>query len=54
MNWIKKNLAGGKEVRGTVIAGDIDNKLKLSLAELSDVQLMRYEIDFKLHHKSVN
>ena len=52
MNWIKKNLAEGKEVKGIVIAGDIDNKLKLSLADRNDIQLMRYEVDFELNDES--
>ena len=54
MNWIKKNFVRGKEdVKGIVIAGDIDDSLKLSLADRKDVQLMRYEIDFKLHDEPV-
>ena len=53
MNWVKRNLADGKEVKGIVIAGDIDDKLKLSLADRNDIQLMRYEIDFELNDESV-
>ena len=53
MNWIKKYLANGKEVKGIVIAGDIDDTLKLSLADRNDVRLMRYEIDFKLHDEPI-
>ena len=54
MNWVKRNLADGKGVKGIVIAGGIDNKLKLSLADRKDVQLMRYEIDFKLHDELIS
>ena len=54
MNWVKRNLAGGKGVKGIVIAGGIDNKLKLSLADRKDVQLKRYEIDFKLHDELIS
>ena len=54
MNWTKKNIADGKEVKGIIIAGDIDDKLKLSLADRKDVQLMRYERDFKLHDELVS
>ena len=28
MNWTKKNIADGKEVKGIIIEGDIDDKLK--------------------------
>ena len=54
MNWVKRNLAGGKGVKGIVIAGGIDNKLKLSLVDRDDVLLMRYEIDFKLHDELIS
>ena len=54
MNWVKKNLAkGNEEVKGIVIAGDIDDKLKLALADRKDIHLMRYEINFKLHDEPV-
>ena len=53
MNWIKKNLQDGKEVKDIVIAVDVNNKLKLSLADRNDIHLMRYEADLKLHEESV-
>ncbi len=49
MNWVRENLAGTMNVKGLVIAGDIDESLKLSLADRNDVQIMRYEVNFKLH-----
>ena len=48
MNWVKDNLAEGKEVKGIIIAGDIDDNLRLSLADRTDIELMCYKIDFKL------
>ena len=50
VNWVKENLAGTKKVRGLVIAGDVDESLKLSLADRKDIKLMTYEIDFKLRN----
>ena len=49
MNWVKGNLVGTMNVKGLLIAGDIDESLKLSLADRNDVHLMRYEVNFKLH-----
>ncbi|QRF75612.1 hypothetical protein Thermo_01118 [Thermoplasmatales archaeon] len=50
VNWVKNNMAGNKKVKGLVIAGDIDERLRLSLADRKDIKLMTYEIDFKLHN----
>ena len=53
MNWVKINLAKGKEVKGIVIAGDIDDGLKLALSDRKDIQLMRYEVNFKLNDEPI-
>jgi hypothetical protein len=50
VNWVKENLAGTKKVSGLVISGDVDEGLKLSLADRKDIKLMTYEIDFKLRN----
>lgn len=48
MNWVKLNMANGKNVSGMIIAGDIDENLRLSLHGRSDISLLKYEMDFKL------
>ncbi len=47
--WVKRNLASGKEVKGLVIAPEVDEKLELALSEVDQVELLVYKIDFKLH-----
>jgi RecB family endonuclease NucS len=48
MAWVKKNLAGGKKVRGLIVAREISEDLKLAVSMISDVQLIEYELSFKL------
>jgi RecB family endonuclease NucS len=49
MAWVKKNLAGSKKVRGLIVAREISEDLKLAVSLISDVQLIEYELSFKLH-----
>jgi endonuclease len=49
MAWVKKNLAGGKQVRGLIVAREISEDLKLATSLISDVQLIEYELSFKLN-----
>ena len=49
MAWIKQNLAGGKPVRGLIIAKEITEDLKLAVSIVSDVSLTEYELSMKLH-----
>jgi RecB family endonuclease NucS len=48
MGWIKKNLADGKSVRGLIVAREITEDLKLAVSLIPDVQLVEYELNFKL------
>lgn len=48
MTWIEKNLAGGRKVRGIIVASDISEDLRLAAARLKDVQLFEYEISLQL------
>jgi hypothetical protein len=48
MGWIKKNLADGKSVRGLIVAREITEDLKLAISLIPDVQLVEYELSFRL------
>ncbi len=49
IGWVKENLASaGQEVRGIVIAHEIDNALKYAAKSLPNVRVMTYEVDFRL------
>jgi hypothetical protein len=48
MGWVQANLAGGREVRGAVVASRIDEKLRYAAAAMSGVTLLEYELDFRV------
>lgn len=48
MGWVKKNKAKGEKVRGIVIAGSQDNRLKYALEMVPDTKLFLYRISFSL------
>jgi len=50
MGWVKKNLAKDKEVKGVIIAYDIDEKLKYAATMVDkDISLFKYSIKFELN-----
>jgi hypothetical protein len=50
MNWVKENLSlEGQNVKGIIIAKDIDESLKYSVMSLEKVSVKLYEVDFRLH-----
>ncbi|HUT03001.1 MAG TPA: endonuclease NucS domain-containing protein [bacterium] len=49
MGWVKERMAGpGEKVEGLIIAHEFDKKLHYALKSTQDIQLMRYEVHFKL------
>jgi hypothetical protein len=48
MGWVKKHLAGEKEVKGIIIASEIPIKLKYAVTQVSNVKLMEYELNFSV------
>lgn len=48
MGWVKKHLAGDKEVKGIIIASEIPIKLKYAVTQVSNVKLMEYELNFSV------
>ena len=43
---VRQTIAGGKEVKGIIIADDFDNKLMSAISEVSHVSLKRYRVNF--------
>ena len=48
MGWIKKNKAEGKKVKGIVIAGSEDQRLKYALEMVPNTKFLLYRISFSL------
>lgn len=49
MGWIERHLAeSGEEVRGLIIAREADDALAYALSALQNVDLMLYEVEFRL------
>ena len=49
IGWVRENLARGKPVKGLIIAGEVDDKLRYSLPRDPEIRVTTYELDFKLH-----
>jgi hypothetical protein len=47
ISWIRRNLAGKKEVKGIIIARDFDDKLKYATQELPNIALKKYNVRFE-------
>ena len=45
---IKNNLAGGKDVKGLIIALEDDKNLRDALSVAPNIRFMKYEVSFKL------
>ena len=54
MNWVRRNLASGRKVRGIIIAEDFDDKLKYAVREIPNVTLKKYVVKFEFHDESVS
>jgi predicted RNA-binding protein len=49
IGWVKENIAKkDQEVRGIIIAHEIDDALKYSASSLPHVRVMTYQVDFRL------
>ena len=47
-NWVKANLAGEDSVRGIIIAQEISDRIRYSIAADGEISAMEYEIALKL------
>jgi hypothetical protein len=48
MGWVKLNLAEGRKVAGIIVANSIDEKLRYAAAVFPGIQLLEYELSFKI------
>ncbi|HLW98329.1 MAG TPA: endonuclease NucS domain-containing protein [Candidatus Acidoferrales bacterium] len=48
MGWVKKTLAGEKQVHGIIVAKQMDEKLRYASLPVPNVSLLNYEVDFRL------
>lgn len=48
MGWVKKNLSGGQEVSGIIIARSNDQRLQCALEVVPNVELLVYKVSFAL------
>lgn len=48
MGWVKKHLAGNKNVFGVIVASDIAQKLRYAATQVPNVQLMEYDLKVDL------
>jgi len=54
MGWIKSNLAKDKEVKGVIVAKNIDEKLKYAISIIPDISLFEYKLDFQIRPIALN
>jgi hypothetical protein len=48
MGWVKRNLAVDSVVRGIIVAGSVDEKLRYAASVIPDVSLFEYSMSFVL------
>jgi hypothetical protein len=54
MGWVKIHLAHDREVRGVVVARTIDERLRYAACIMPNVELLEYEIEFRLRAAGLN
>ncbi len=52
MGWVKSNLSNGKDVKGVIVALNIDDKLRYAASVINDISLFEYELNFKIQEVS--
>lgn len=53
MGWVKMNLAKDKDVKGVIVAKNVDEKLKYSASIIPKISLFEYELNFKIREVSI-
>lgn len=48
MGWVRENKASGKKVKGIIIAGSQDERLKYAMSMVPDTEIFLYQINFIL------
>lgn len=53
MGWVRQDLAGGKPVRGMIVAHTLSDELLTAAHEANaNIRLFEYDISFRVHHKA--
>ncbi len=52
MSWVKEYIDQANNVKGIIIAKDVDDALRYSIKNLPDIQVKTYKVDFQLLSKS--
>ncbi len=47
MGWVKRELAGGKPVRGIIVANSFHERAKYAMEATPNIKLVRYEVSFR-------
>jgi hypothetical protein len=48
MNWIRKNLASGRQVRGIIVAQEFDDRLRYAVMSDSSISLRKYRLRMEI------
>jgi RecB family endonuclease NucS len=48
MGWVSKDISGGKDVRGIIVANDFDEKIKYAVSILPQIDLRKYDVGFTI------
>ena len=54
MGWVKKNLSNNKDVKGVIVAKNVDEKLKYAASIIPDISLFEYELNFRICEVSID
>jgi restriction system protein len=50
INWVKENVANmGQDVRGIIIAKEVDDRLKYAVKNLKYIEIKTYKVDFRFY-----
>jgi len=49
MGWVKRSLAGDRQVTGVVVAKTVDDKLRYAASVVSNTVMFEYSMSFALH-----
>jgi Endonuclease NucS C-terminal domain len=50
ISWVQKELAGGKKVRGIIVASDFSDRLQYAVEPFGTISLIQYNIAFNFSH----
>jgi hypothetical protein len=52
MGWVQEHLANNREVKGVIVASDIDERLKAAVRVAPNIVLLKYKLHFELEKVS--